>query len=194
MSSQHLVAVILGSNIDREHNLPAAVRLLSEATNVIGVSTVYETIAVGSHQQPNYFNAVVLLETELTPAELKDGLLTMVEQQLGRRRTADKYAPRTIDLDIVLYGDMDSDYIVVGDYIPADGRPHHIPDPDLLRYLHSAVPVAELLPELKHPETGESLHSIAARLLAKASAGGEEPIRPRPDIDLQQALDQASGR
>ena len=194
MSSQHLVAVILGSNIDREHNLPAAVRLLSEATNVIGVSTVYETIAVGSHQQPNYFNAVVLLETELTPAELKDGLLTRVEQQLGRRRTADKYAPRTIDLDIVLYGDMDSDYIVVGDYIPSDGRPHHIPDPDLLRYLHSAVPVAELLPELKHPETGESLHSIAARLLAKASAGGEEPIRPRPDIDLQQVLDQASGR
>lgn len=186
MSNKHRVAVILGSNIDREHNLPVAVRLLGQATNIVGLSTVYETTAAGPHKQPNYFNAVVLMETHWTPAELKDGLLTMVEQRLGRRRTDDKYAPRTIDLDIVLYDDM------AGQYIPADGRPRHIPDPDLLRYPHSAVPVAELLPELNHPESGESLRSIADRLLAEASARGEEPIRPRPDIDLQRILDEAS--
>lgn len=188
MSNQHRVAVMLGSNIDREHNLPAAVRLLAEAANVIGVSTVYETPAAGPHKQPSYFNAVVLLETDLTPAALKDELLAQVERRLGRRRTADKYAPRTIDLDIVLYDD------VAGDYIPADGRPRHIPDPDLLRYPHSAVPLAELLPAVEHPETGEPLRVIAARALAEASAGGAEPIRPRPDIDLQRVLDQASGR
>ncbi len=194
MSSNHRVTVILGSNIDREHNLPAAVRLLGEAANVLGVSSVYETIAAGSHRQPNYFNAVVLLETRLSPAELKDGLLTTVEQILGRRRTADKFAPRTIDLDIVLYLGLNNDDIIVDDYIPTDGRLRHLPDPDLLLYAHSAVPMAELFPELIHPETGESLRSIAARLLAKASAKGEEPMRLRPDIDLQWVLDQASGR
>lgn len=51
-NDQHRVAVILGSNIDREQNIPAAVRLLAEAATVIGVSTVYETSAVGSCNQP----------------------------------------------------------------------------------------------------------------------------------------------
>lgn len=63
--NRHHVTVILGSNIDREHNIPAAVRLLAEETTVLDVSTVYETSAVGSHGQPGYFNAVVLLETAL---------------------------------------------------------------------------------------------------------------------------------
>lgn len=177
----HRVAVILGSNIEREQNIPAAVRLLAGAAKVTGVSTVYETSAVGEHEQPGYFNAVVLLETELEPAELKDGLLSDVEQRLGRRRTADKFAPRTIDLDIVAYDDD------AFDYTPKDGRPRHLPDSDLLRYPHTAVPMAELLPDARHPETGEMFRAIADRLLGEAARNGYL-IVPRPDVDLQAIL------
>lgn len=184
---QHQVAVILGSNIDKEHNLPAAVRLLGERARVTGVSTVYETMAVGEQKQPSYFNAVVLLETDLSPAELKDGLLADVERQLGRRRTADKFAPRTIDLDIVLYDDE------AFDYIPADGRPRRIPDPDLLRYAHSAVPIAELLPGAIHPATGETFRTIAARIMDQLAASGGDPIHPRPDFDLSHLVTERDG-
>ncbi len=178
----HHVAVILGSNIDREHNIPAAVRLLAEETTVLDASTVYETSAVGSHGQPGYFNAVVLLETALSPAELKDGLLADIEQRLGRRRTADKFAPRTIDLDIATYDDESFDYI------PADGRPRHLPDSDLLRYPHIAVPLAELLPDQRHPETGETFGAIAGRLLDEA-AGHGYIIFPRRDVDLRALIE-----
>jgi 2-amino-4-hydroxy-6-hydroxymethyldihydropteridine diphosphokinase len=187
MRNQHRVAVILGSNIDKERNLPAAVRLLGESARVAGVSTVYETMAVGEHAQPSYFNAVVLLETELSPAELKDGLLADVERQLGRRRTADKFAPRTIDLDIVLYDDE------AFDYVPADGRPRHIPDPDLLRYAHSAVPIAELLPGVTHPATGETFQTIAARIVGQLATSGGDPIHPRPDFDLSHFVTERDG-
>jgi len=184
---RHHVTVILGSNIDREHNIPAAVRLLAEGTTVLDISTVYETSAVGSHGQPGYFNAVVLLETALSPAELKDGLLADIEQHLGRRRTADKFAPRTIDLDIVTYDDGSSDYI------PADGRPRHLPDSDLLRYPHIAVPVAELLPDQRHPETGETFGAIAGRLLDEA-AGHGYTIFPRRDVDLRTLIEDNASR
>lgn len=180
-SDRHRVVVILGSNIDKERNIPAAVRLVGEAATLVGASTVYETSPVGAHDQPGYFNAVVLIETVLSPAELKDGLLTDVEQQLGRRRTADKFAPRTIDLDIVIYDNESFDYI------PADGRPRHLPDSDLLRYPHTAVPVAELLPDQRHPETGETYRTIADRLLDEAD-NNHYTIFPRPDVDLTALL------
>jgi 2-amino-4-hydroxy-6-hydroxymethyldihydropteridine diphosphokinase len=180
MEGRHRVAIILGSNIDKEHNLPAAVRLLAQAAPILAVSTVYETAAAGRPEQPSYFNAAVLLQTGETAAALKDGLLDDIERRLGRRRTADKYAARTIDLDIVLYDDE------VFDYTPRGGRVHHIPDPDLLTYAHCAVPVAELLPGARHPETAEPLSAISARLLAMAEPGNI--FRPRPDVDLNALL------
>ena len=173
----HRVAVILGSNIDKERHLPAAVRLLAAAAEIVAVSTVYESAAIDRPEQPSFFNAAVLLLSPLSPIELKEGLLTAIENRLGRVRTADRYAPRTIDLDIALYGDT------ILDYTPADGRPRHIPEPDLLRYAHCALPVAELLPQMNHPETGEALSSIAARLMASLAAVHRP--RPRPDVDLR---------
>lgn len=176
--SPQLVAITLGSNIDKEHNLPAAVRLISRAAQVVDVSTVYESTAVGRSEQPDYFNAAILISTSRSAASLKDGLLSAIENDLGRRRTADKYAARTIDLDIALYGDK------VLDYSPGDGRVRHVPDPDLLRYVHVAVPVAELRPDAIHPESGEKLSAIAARLMAEAGLEITNGFRPRPDIDL----------
>ncbi len=61
---------------------------------------------MGKTDQPNFLNAAVLIETDLTAAELKEQVLQVIERELGRVRTADKNAPRTIDLDIALFGDQ----------------------------------------------------------------------------------------
>ena len=174
----HHVVVLLGSNIDKERNLPAAVALLRAAATVAAVSPVYETAPVGSAGAPRFFNAAVVLLTTQTAAELKDGLLSDIEQALGRERTADRNAPRTIDLDIALYDDA------IFDYIPADGRPRHVPEPDLLRFPHCLQPVADLLPDLPHPETGEPLGRLAERLRRDYAATYGPTIWPRLDITL----------
>lgn len=172
------VVLTLGSNIDKEHNLPAAVTLLAGRENVLAVSPVYETKPTGLLDQPNFFNAAILIETDQPPASLKDGLLSDIETILRRVRQADKNAPRTIDLDIALYADA------VLDYTPRDGRPRHIPDRDLLRFAHCALPVADLLPAARHPETGERLAEIAKRLQRESRIDGQPAIWPRPDINL----------
>jgi 2-amino-4-hydroxy-6-hydroxymethyldihydropteridine diphosphokinase len=174
----HRVVVSLGSNIDKERNLPAAVRLLaaSPVASLVAVSPIYETASVDAGDTPPFFNAAVVLLTTQTAAELKDGLLSDVERALGRVRTADRNAPRTIDLDIALYDDD------AFDYTPADGRPRRVPDPDLIRFRHSLQPVADLLPDTPHPETGEPLGRLAERL---RRAEADLTLWPRPDIDAR---------
>ena len=175
----HRVAVILGSNIDKERNIVAAVGLLAATARVTAVSTVYESAAVDRPEQPSFFNAAVLLLTPNSPVELKDGLLATIESRLGRVRTEDKHAPRTIDLDIVLYDEA------ILEYTPADGFPRHIPDPDLSRFPHCLVPVADLLPDLRHPETGEPLRELARKLLHEHTIRyGHRVLWPRPDVVL----------
>lgn len=149
------VFISLGSNIDAETNLTAAVRHLRnhDAVEVIATSRVYETAPVGTVDQPNFLNAALLIRTPLSAEALKAGPLWEVEQVLGRVRTADKNAPRTIDLDIALFN-----------YDVLDVGVRHIPDPELLTRAHVAVPVADLAPYYIHPETGATLEEIAARL------------------------------
>ncbi len=151
--------VTLGSNVEPEANLSAAVHLLSSRLTVLGVSRLYETAAVGSTgrrtRQADYLNAALLLETELTPAVLKFDVLRELELELGRVRTADKFGPRTIDLDIALYGDL-----VVSDV--AGGI--IIPDPDITEHPHVAMPLADLAPRFVHPTDGRTLAVIAASL------------------------------
>ena len=149
------VLIALGSNIDRERNLPKALTMLSQhpQIEILAVSPTYETLAVGgSVDQPPFFNAAALIETELGPAKLKEALLT-IERELGRVRSADKYAPRTIDLDIALYD---------RDIIDLNGR--HIPDPDVARFPHVALPLADVAPDWIHPELGKTLTKIADSL------------------------------
>lgn len=90
----------LGSNIEPEANLPAAVRLLAQMTRLTVVSRVWETTPVGLSGQANFLNAAVVVETDLPALALKHEVLEVIERQLGRVRQADKNAPRPIDLDI----------------------------------------------------------------------------------------------
>ena len=174
------VFISLGSNIEREVNLPASVRLLAQRCHLLAASTVYETLPVGMEEQANFFNAAVLVETPLGPSEFKREVLLPIERELGRVRTENKNMPRTIDLDLALFNDEILEY---------DG--HHIPDPDLLRFAHVTVPIADIAPGLSHPETGERLQDIALRLLEAATSAndGERPLWRRPDIVLTASIE-----
>lgn len=161
----------LGSNIDKERNLARAMKLLAERVRVASVSSVYESEPVGTAPQESFLNAVAMVETALSPDDLKIQILAPIEREMGRLRTADPYGPRTIDLDIVLFN---------GEVIRTPLQ--IIPDPEIGLRPHLAVPLAELAPEHVHPETGETIREIAASLRAK---GG---IFPRPDLDLRRLL------
>ncbi len=160
----HRAFISLGSNIDSERNLREAVRRLASHCTLVAVSPVYETTPVGKTDQSNFLNAAALVETDLTAAELKTRILRVIEQDLGRVRTEDKNAPRTIDLDISLFGD---------EVIELEGR--HIPDPEILKYPHIAVPLADLAPGQTHPETGQTLQGIAASLPVYSSEADNLP-------------------
>ena len=124
MSNRAVLA--LGSNIEKEHNLPKAITMLEEMCQVTAVSPIYETEPVGLLNQPNFWNAAILIESELSAAEIKQKIIGVIEAKLRRVRQADKNAPRTIDADIVLFNDG------VFEYDGGDGRSRFIPDPDLL--------------------------------------------------------------
>jgi 2-amino-4-hydroxy-6-hydroxymethyldihydropteridine diphosphokinase len=94
----------LGANLgDREASLARALELLREAADVVAVSSIRETEPWGYADQPPFLNAVAALETELTAQELLAELLG-IERRLGRTRDGPRYGPRTIDLDILVYG------------------------------------------------------------------------------------------
>ena len=146
-----LAYVGLGSNLgDRE----ASIR---EAATLIGarrLSTIVETEPWGNEQQPRFLNAVAEVETELEPRPLLD-LLLDVERQLGRERDGTHWGPRTIDLDLLLYGDR-----VVAE--PGLVVPH----PFLQERLFVLEPLAELAPEASVPGLG----TVAALLAGLQSA------------------------
>ncbi len=160
------VLVALGSNIDSEHNMREAVRRLASCCWLVAVSPVYETTPLGNTEQPNFLNAAALIETDMTAAELKAQVLRVIEQELGRVRTEDKNAPRTIDLDIALVADPD-----------LNAGSQAFCDPEVLRYAHIAVPLADIGPEWRHPATGQTLQEIAQSLPTSG-------LISRPDVVL----------
>jgi len=168
------VFVTLGSNIDPVANLQAAVARLSahDAVTVVAVSPVYETAPVGTVHQANFLNAAVLIETSASASALKSGVLQPVEQALGRVRTEDKNAARTIDPDIALLN-----------HEVLDLASRHIPDPDILKYPHVAVPLADVAPYHIHPETGQALAEIARELPSSRGSHSAGIVR-RDDLVL----------
>lgn len=135
------VYLALGSNIRPERFIPLAVDELAKQFTICRVSSVWETPAEG-FVGADFLNAIVHIQTNMTPVSLKYRILRPLEAQLGRVRTEHKYSPRTIDLDILIHGD-------------------EVLDNEIWYQPHLAVPLAELLPEMKHPSSGESMHQIA---------------------------------
>lgn len=160
------VFLSLGSNIEAELNLPAAVREIARYGRIVGISSVWETTPVGPDGQPDFLNAILWLETRLSAKELKEDVIAVIETHLGRVRSSDRFAPRPMDIDIMLFN---SDCLQLGH--------RRIPDPEILERPFVAIPLAELAPDYLHPETGETLATIAARFDPAASG-----MRRRDDV------------
>jgi len=143
------VLISLGSNIEPEKNLPLALKMLAEGSLILNTASIWQTPAIGS-DGPDYLNTAVLMESHLPLDQLKVQLLLAIEGKLGRIRTTNKNADRTIDLDILMY----------------DGQCR---DEELWSQAHIAVPASELLPDCTHPQSGETLTHAAQRLSAGSS-------------------------
>lgn len=151
----------LGSNLDTPtHQVTSAIAELGdlEDTEVIAVSRLYRSAPLGPAGQGDYINAVVALDTELPPHELLASLQA-IENRHGRVR-AERWGSRTLDLDILLYGDL-----------ILDSPALRIPHPGLASRNFVLFPLADIAPNLQLP-TGESL----AQLLANVSAEGIVPL------------------
>jgi 2-amino-4-hydroxy-6-hydroxymethyldihydropteridine diphosphokinase len=157
----------LGANLgDREATIRRAVALLDELTglDVVGVSTLRETEPWGPVEQPGYLNGAVAVETELGPRELLDALLA-IERRLGRvRADEERWGPRTIDLDLLLYGDL-----------VLDEPGLEIPHPRLHERRFALEPLAELASDAVVPGRG-----TASELLRPLDATPHE-TEPRSD-------------
>ena len=131
----HRAGILLGSNIEPLANIMAAVGVLRASPHlaIVSCSSVYRTPAVGPPGQPPFANAAVLVDTSLEPEELRSELRKL-EHLLGRVRTDDRSAPRTIDLDLLFFDDVAGDF---GEWT--------LPD-DALTQPHALVPMAEIAP------------------------------------------------
>jgi 2-amino-4-hydroxy-6-hydroxymethyldihydropteridine diphosphokinase len=156
------VFVGVGSNIAPERNVREAVRLLAAEVHVVAVSTAYRTAPLGRVGQPEFYNCVVQIETGMSPARLRSAL-RRIEGKLGRKRGDDKCAPRTIDLDVLIYGDL---AVTTDAFV--------IPDPQIAERPFLALPLRELAPDLVLPGSGRPIREIAAEL------GGRD-MQPLPE-------------
>jgi 2-amino-4-hydroxy-6-hydroxymethyldihydropteridine diphosphokinase len=152
---EHRACLGLGSNVDPALNLRRAIRLLRRAVAVDAISTAWQSPAVGV-DGPDYINAALVVRTPHS----KDRLITRlkeIESALGRVHDRAPSALLTIDIDLLVY-DLD------------------FAEDDLWSQVYRATPVAELLPDLRCPATGESVLHAANRLARSL------PITPRPEI------------
>jgi 2-amino-4-hydroxy-6-hydroxymethyldihydropteridine diphosphokinase len=142
----------LGSNVgDREAQLRDAQVRLSTAGRVIALSYFYETEPVEFTQQPLFLNCAVAIETNATPQQLMSAILR-IEEEMGRRRVQRK-GPRSIDIDILLFGDaiMESNELT-------------IPHPAMHQRRFVLEPLAEIAPEVLHPVFTKTIRELLDQL------------------------------
>ena len=139
------VYVGLGSNIEREKNIRGGLAALTRRYGALTLSPVYEARAIG-FAGDDFFNLVAAFDTGKTVAELENDLCR-IESEHGRRREEDRFSARTLDLDLLLYGELVS------------GR-HRVPRADITKYAFVLKPLFDLAPDLVHPQTGKSIAEI----------------------------------
>jgi 2-amino-4-hydroxy-6-hydroxymethyldihydropteridine diphosphokinase len=151
-------AIALGSNLpssfgDRAANLQEALRRLEALGRVTAVSSFHDTDPVGYEDQPRFLNAAALLETELSPIDLLRGLLA-IEHTMGRdRENAPPKGPRVIDLDLLLFGD-----------VVLQTHELTLPHPAMHERRFVLAPLAEIAPEMEHPERHRNIVELLADL------------------------------
>jgi GTP cyclohydrolase I len=162
--------ISVGSSIEKERHLPEAIRLLRRhrRIEVTNVSRFFESASVGGPPgAPDFFNAAVVARTDLPPSELRDEL-RHIEDVLGRKRTDDKNAPRTIDLDIAYYGGLVAKF---DDW--------EIPDPGTATTAHVVIPIADVAPDWVDPRSRKTAYDLMRMI-----GDGAESVRPVSTIRL----------
>lgn len=139
------VYVAIGSNVEAERHVSMAVQALRGRFGVLQLSPVYRNHAVG-FDGDDFLNAVTGFDTALDVPTLK-AVLDEIEVACGRQRGAARFAPRTLDLDLLLYGDR----------VDAAER---LPRAEILRYDFVLKPLADLVPDLRHPVAGRSYREL----------------------------------
>lgn len=135
----------IGSNIDREYHIHQALKKLEEALGDAILSPIYESPSEG-FDGPDFYNFVAGYETNRLPEELIR-LFNRIESELGRTRTEKKFSSRTIDIDLLTYGD---------EVITAMDR--ELPRDDILKYSFVLKPLSDVAPDETHAETGRTYH------------------------------------
>ena len=141
------VYVSIGSNIERDKNIRAAVRALRSAFPDLRTSSVYESKAEG-FDGDDFYNLVAAFESDASLEQVCE-ILTAVEAAQGRERVGPRFGPRTLDIDVLLYGEL----------VRHDEK-FDIPRRDILAYAHVLGPLAELAPDLRHPEAGKHVREL----------------------------------
>lgn len=158
MTSQAYVSI--GSNIRPEHNVRFAIEALEERFAPLNVSTIYRSAAVG-FDGADFLNLVVGFVTGLEVHEL-DKLLGRLEEEAGRKPGGPKFAPRSLDLDLLLFDDR---------VIDADGLT--LPRPEIEKYAFVLKPLAEIAGSMTHPRTGKTFAAMW-----QAFSSDEPPLVP----------------
>jgi len=140
----HNAVLLIGSNINPQENIPSILKNLANYVSINGQSGIYRSHSVGA-DGPDYLNLAVNVTTHHRFSTLKFGILRKIEEAHGRIRGEDKYAPRTADIDIVVF----------------DGK---VIDNNLWNLAFIAVPVVELLPNLLDPLSQRTLAEIVVKL------------------------------
>ncbi len=161
VSAMDRVFVGVGSSLSPAESVPRALERLDAAAGIVAVSTFHRTPALHRPADPPFANGVVEVRPDLGPAELR-AARRAVEEGCGRRRGADRWAPRTIDLDLLLHGETVS-------------RDPPLPHPDVTQRRFVALPLLELCPDLVLPGGGPRLAAVAAGLPAS-------PMEPLPEL------------
>ena len=168
-----LAYIALGANLPSpagppDATLAAALEQIASLGRIAARSSLYSTAPVGLADQPRFLNAVIALETDLAPRQLLDDLL-FIERFFGRDRSGSvPNGPRTLDLDILLYGDL---------VLTEPGL--EIPHPRLAERAFVLVPLAEIAPDLSIPPSGLTAAQLLANLNPRADAGAAVLIKSR---------------
>lgn len=141
------VYISIGSNIERERNVRAAVRLLRKHFGTLTLSRVYQTPAEGFEGE-DFYNLVAAFDTTRALDEVL-AILHSIEDACGRVRGGEKFSARTLDLDILLYDDL----------VRHDGK-IDIPRNEITKYAFVLGPLAELAPNRRHPESGRTFAQL----------------------------------